>query len=36
MEAGGAKILYQHLIKSRGLQYISYIGDADSKAYIAV
>ena len=35
MEAAGAKILYRRSL-SRGLRYIPYIGDGDSKAYSAV
>ena len=35
MEAAGAKILYQRSL-TRGLHYIPFIGDRDSKAYSAV
>lgn len=36
MEAAGAKILYQHSVELRGLKYIPFIGDGDSKAFTAV
>ena len=35
MEAAGAKILYRRSLR-RGLRYISYIGDGDSKAHSAM
>lgn len=36
MEAEGAKILYQRSVALRGLRYIPFVGDGDSKAYSAV
>ncbi|KAK3749152.1 hypothetical protein QZH41_009828, partial [Actinostola sp. cb2023] len=36
MEAAGAKILYQRSVATKGLRYIPFIGDGDSKAYSAV
>ncbi|KAK3703836.1 hypothetical protein QZH41_012449, partial [Actinostola sp. cb2023] len=36
MEAAGAKVLYQRSIAARGLRYIPFIGDGDSKSYTAV
>lgn len=36
MESAGAKILYLRSVQSRGLRYIPFIGDGDSKAYSAV
>jgi len=36
MEAAGAKILYLRSVQSRGLQYIPFIGNGDSKAHSAV
>jgi len=36
MEAAGAKIIYKRSVRCRGLCYIPFIGDGDSKAYSAV
>lgn len=36
MEAAGAKMLYERSVELRGLRYIPFVGDGDSKAYTTV